>query len=204
MTEQGNAGFIPQRGLFRGGGTRRVRGLVHTRAKWVDEGHGRIETRRCVVAEAPAGVDELARWPGLKTLLLAESIREINGKASVERRYYLSSRQADAGHTWGWSCAGTGASRTACTGRWTWLTAKDQEHMRAGNAAANFSILCRITLNLIRLDKARKTGIKNCRLKAGYRQNCSVCKTQLGAIVLPVAECEIWLGFSGSENTPRG
>jgi hypothetical protein len=83
-------------------------------------------------------------------------------------------------------------------------TAKDQAHMRAGNAAANFSILCRITLNLIRLDKARKTGIKNCRLKAGYRQNCSVCKTQLGAIVLPVAECEIWLGFSESENTPRG
>lgn len=45
---------------------------------------------------------------------------------------------------------------------------EDQARMREGNAAENFSILRRITLNLIRLDKARKNGIKNCRLKAGW------------------------------------
>ena len=45
---------------------------------------------------------------------------------------------------------------------------EDQTRMREGNAAENVSVLRRITLNLIRLDKTRKTGVKNCRLKAGW------------------------------------
>lgn len=40
--------------------------------------------------------------------------------------------------------------------------------MREGNAAESFSVLRRIALNRIRLDKTRKTGVKNCRLKAGW------------------------------------
>ena len=140
---------------------------AHTRAEWVEKGHGRIETRRCVAADAPAGVEALAGWPGLKTLVMVESLREINGRASLERRYYISSRQADAerlglavrGH-WG------------VENRLHWLLdvayGEDQSRMREGNAAENFSILRRITLNLIRLDKPRKTGVKNCRLKAGW------------------------------------
>jgi predicted transposase YbfD/YdcC len=141
--------------------------VAHTRAEWVEKGHGRIETRRCVAADAPAGLEALAGWPGLKTLVLVESIREINGQASLERRYYISSRQADAerlglavrGH-WG------------IENRLHWLLdvayGEDQSRMREGNSAENFSILRRITLNLVRLDKSRKTGVKNCRLKAGW------------------------------------
>lgn len=45
---------------------------------------------------------------------------------------------------------------------------EDQARMREGNAAENFSVLRRIALNRIRLDKTRKTGVKNCRLKAGW------------------------------------
>jgi predicted transposase YbfD/YdcC len=142
-------------------------GVAHTRAEWVDGGHGRIETRRCVVAEAPAGLAALARWPGLKTLVLAESLREINGKASVERRYYISSRQADAGHL-GLAVRGHWGIENGLHWSLDVAYGEDQARLRAGNAAENFSILRRITLNLIRLDKARKTGIKNCRLKAGW------------------------------------
>lgn len=65
---------------------------AHTQAEWVDGGHGRIETRRCIVAEAPSGQKELGKWAELKTLILVEAIREINGKTSIERRYYISSR----------------------------------------------------------------------------------------------------------------
>ncbi len=142
-------------------------GVAHTRAEWVDGGHGRVETRRCVVAEAPAGLAALAGWRGLRTLVKVESRREIGGKASFERRYYISSRQADA--------ADMGPAVRAHWGienglHWSLDVAygEDQARMRVGNAAENFSILRRITLNLIRLDKARKTGVKNCRLKAGW------------------------------------
>ena len=96
-----------------------------------------------------------------------ESVREINGAASAERRYYISSRRANAEQLgpavrWHW----------AVENRLHWSLdvayGEDQARMREGNAAENFSILRRITLNLIRLDKARKTGVKNCRLKAGW------------------------------------
>lgn len=142
-------------------------GVAHTRAEWVDGGHGRIETRRCVVMQAPAESEALAQWPQLKTLVWVEGIREINGKASVERRYYISSRQADAGYL---GPAVRGHWGVENNLHWSLDVAygEDQARMREGNSAENFSILRRITLNLIRLDKARKTGIKNCRLKAGW------------------------------------
>jgi predicted transposase YbfD/YdcC len=154
-------------GFFEAAGRAAFEGVAHTRAEWVDGGHGRIETRRCVVADAPAGVEALAGWPGLKTLAMVESIREINGKASLERRYYISSRQADAGHL-GQAVRG----HWAIENRLHWLLdvayGEDQSRMREGNSAENFSILRRITLNLVQLDKTRKTGVKNCRLKAGW------------------------------------
>jgi hypothetical protein len=43
-----------------------------------------------------------------------------------------------------------------------------QARMREGNSAENFSILRRITLNLLRQDKSTKAGIKNRRLLAGW------------------------------------
>jgi len=142
-------------------------GGAHTRAEWVEKGHGRIETRRCVAADAPAGLEALAGWPGLKTLVLVESIREANGQASTERRYYISSRQAGAEHL-GAAVRGHWAVENRL--HWSLDVAYGEDHsrMREGNAAENFSILRRITLNLIRLDKTRKTGVKNCRLKAGW------------------------------------
>ncbi len=45
---------------------------------------------------------------------------------------------------------------------------EDQARMREGNSAEDFSILRRITLNLLKLDKTAKVGIKNKRLKAGW------------------------------------
>ncbi len=45
---------------------------------------------------------------------------------------------------------------------------EDQSRMREGNSAENFSILRRITLNLVRQDKSVKAGVKNRRLMAGW------------------------------------
>ena len=133
----------------------------------MEKGHGRIETRRCVAAAAPAGLKGLAEWPGLKTLILVESSREVQGVATLERCYYISSRQADAEHL-GAAVHG----HWAVENRLHWLLdvayGEDQTRMREGNAAENFSVLRRIALNRIRLDKTRKTGVKNCRLKAGW------------------------------------
>jgi len=45
---------------------------------------------------------------------------------------------------------------------------EDQSRMREGHSAENFSILRRITRNLIRQDKTVTAGVKARRLKAGW------------------------------------
>lgn len=148
--------------------------LAHTTAEWVEKDHGRIETRRCVVTPDLSSLSALRKdWPGLQALVMIEARREVQGEVSTERRYYLSSRLADAaslgpavrGH-WGienqlhWSLDVT--------------FGEDQSRMRAGNAAENFSVLRRIALNLFRQDHSVKAGVKTRRLLAcaddAYRQ----------------------------------
>lgn len=149
-------------------------GIPHTRAEWIEKDHGRIETRRCVVTDDLSCLEERHDWPGVKTLVMVEAIRAVNGVASTERRYYISSRLADAEYM-----------GTVVRGHWGvenglhWSLdvafGEDQARMREGNSAENFSILRRIALNLIRQDKSVKAGIKNRRLLAccddAYRQN---------------------------------
>ena len=91
---------------------------------------------------------------------MIESERCIQGKTSVERRFYLSSLPADAARL-----------LTAIRAHWTvenrlhWCMdvafADDQMRARTKHAAHNLAILKHITLNLIRLDPIkRKGGIK--------------------------------------------
>ena len=148
-------------------------GVPHTRAEWIEKDHGRIETRHCIVTDDLSCLEDGHDWPGVKTLVMVEAIREIHGVTSAERRYYISSWLADAermgtvvrGH-WGVE-NGLHWSLDVAFG-------EDQARMREGNSAENFSILRRIALNLFRQDKSVKAGIKNRRLLAccddAYRQ----------------------------------
>ena len=154
-------------GFFNGAGSKAWEGVPHTFAEWVEKDHGRIETRRCWVVDDLDCLGKDHRWTQPKSLALVEATREINGVASTERRYYISSLRADAermgtvvrGH-WGVE-NGLHWSLDVAYG-------EDQARMLEGNSAENFSILRRITLNLLKPDKTVKVGIKNKRLKAGW------------------------------------
>jgi predicted transposase YbfD/YdcC len=160
-------------GFFEAAEQSGYQGVSHTRAEWVEKDHGRIETRRCVVTDDLRCLGDGHGWAGAKALVMVESTRDINGVAGTERRYYISSRLADAERM-----------GTVVRGHWGvenglhWsldvVFGEDQARMREGNSAENFSILRRISLNLIRLDKSVKAGVKNKRLLAccddAYRQ----------------------------------
>lgn len=148
--------------------------LPHTVAEWVEKDHGRIETRRCVVMTDLSPLGGLRHdWPGLKALVMIEACRDLQGQVSTERRYYLSSRLADAA-TLGPAVRGHWGIENNLHWSLDVTFGEDQSRMRAGNAAENFSVLRRIALNLFRQDHSVKAGVKTRRLLAcaddAYRQ----------------------------------
>jgi len=144
-------------------------GMKHDFFEQTDSGHGRIETRRVWVTPEVKWLGELRhQWPGLHLLVAVEAVRQINGKSSTERRYYIArdkkataqqAAQAIRGH-WGienqlhWSL--------------DMSFDEDASRIRKGHAAENFSRLRRIALNLLQRETSRKVGIKTKRLIAGW------------------------------------
>jgi predicted transposase YbfD/YdcC len=140
----------------------------------IDKGHGRFETRRYTIIDVSdhfAWRDEVAAWPGLKSIGVVRSTRKTWDKESDNVRFYITSLPA----------AGRGAARRlgrAIRGHWSvennlhWTLdiafREDECRLRKGNAAENLAVLRHIILNLIKADKVTKLGVKNRRLKAGW------------------------------------
>jgi len=144
------------------------RGMRHGVIERTEGDHGRIEIRRVWVSDEVEWVKLDQPWPGLASLILVESTREVETEKEAFRRYYISSLK------------GTDATAMArhIRGHWSvennlhWQLdvsfREDERRIRKGYAAENFSRLCRIALNRLKSDKTAKVGIKTKRLKAGW------------------------------------
>ena len=134
-----------------------------------ETGHGREERRYYYVCPVPDDLPDRARWPGLKAIGMVISITMRDGEESNEVRYYILSkylsarRFADAvrGH-WG------------IENRLHWQLdvtfQEDQCRIRKGHADANFSILRRTALAMLKNESTLKVGVKNKRLSAGWNE----------------------------------
>ncbi|WP_231636413.1 ISAs1 family transposase [Burkholderia sp. MSHR3999] len=126
---------------------------------------GRIETRSCLVGDVLGVGRPAALWPGMRPIAMVEATREICGTVSVERRYYVASLPPEAAHI-------AHAVRSHCgienSMHWALDVAfgEDQCRVRVENAARNFAILRRVTINLLRKDTQTRAGLKIRRLKA--------------------------------------
>jgi predicted transposase YbfD/YdcC len=135
-----------------------------------EEGHGRKEARYYMICPVPEDLPDRARWTGLKAIGVAISDTERDGKKVGENRYYILSkfisarRFADAvrGH---WSIENRLHWQLDVTFQ------EDQCRIRQGHADANFSILRRAALSLLKNETTLKVGIKNKRLAAGWDEN---------------------------------
>jgi predicted transposase YbfD/YdcC len=56
-----------------------------------DGDHGRIETRKTTVIHDTAWLQERHNWPGLKSVVMVESARELGNKIETETRFYITS-----------------------------------------------------------------------------------------------------------------
>jgi predicted transposase YbfD/YdcC len=156
----------------------RFKGKAYGYWEETEKGHGRIETRRVWVSTdlTPLGHDLLKAWPGLASLIMVESIRrgvrEPKGKASYERRYYIS----DHAHTDAKFFAG------GIRGHWGiesmhWSLDvgmnEDQSRVRMGKAAENLSRLRRIAINKLKDWQPMKPDGKP--LKVGLKIKQQMC-----------------------------
>lgn len=139
----------------------------------IEKGHGRIETRRCVVAnDLIAMGNHPQEWNGLQSVVMVQSTREaVNGKnkgdKTTEWRYYISSLALDASEFNAKVRAHWGIENSC---HWVLDMTFDEDdcRIRAGHGAQNFAILRRIALNLIKQEKSSKTSVNVKRLKAGW------------------------------------
>ena len=133
----------------------------------VEKDHGRLEIRRYYQSDYLDWFADREQWEGLRSVGVVESIREIAGKVTCERRYYLSSLKPEVE-----------IFARAVRGHWGvenklhWVMdvcfGEDQSRARTGFAAENLATLRRLALNLLKRDQTKKRGIKGKQRNAGW------------------------------------
>lgn len=134
-------------------------GVAHQQLETVDKDHGRHETRRYWITERIDWCADRAQWEAWRSVGMVEAVREVNGRTTTERRYYLSSLPADATRF-----------AAAVRGHWEiencvhWVLdvqlGEDRCAVRHQNAVQNLATLRVLCLNLLRHDRLRRCGIR--------------------------------------------
>lgn len=134
----------------------------------IDKGHGRIETRRCIVSSEIDWLTQKEQWVGLKTIAMIEQTQEINGKISTEQRFFISSLPANAELI----AKAVRAHWLVESMHWTLdvVFNEDASRVRKDHAPENMGLIRHIVVNM--LSNAKKTlkniGPKALRKKAGW------------------------------------
>lgn len=134
----------------------------------IDYGHGRIETRKCSILTDLSLVEYANRWHGLNSIIKIERHRffKSTGKEESETNFYISS--LDKAETIQYGVRKHWGIENKV--HWVLDVAfnEDNSRKRNKNAAQNYSCINRIALNLLKLEKTAKIGVKGKRLKAGW------------------------------------
>jgi predicted transposase YbfD/YdcC len=141
--------------------------VVHDFSQSINKGHGRLEIRRCWTLSNLDYLVQLPLWSGLQTIAMVQNERRLNGKVSIENRYYISSLPCNASLV-------ANAVRT----HWSienclhWVLdvsfREDDSRIRKDNAPENMAVLRHFALNLISRDKSSKSTMKAKRKKAAW------------------------------------
>lgn len=116
----------------------------------VDGGHGRVETRIATVSHDIGWLQDDHRWPGLAAVGKVEAVREAEGRAGTETRYYLMSRKLSPEEL-----LEAVRSHWAIENSLHWVLdvqmGEDDLRNRTGNGPENLAAVRRLALNIVRL-----------------------------------------------------
>jgi predicted transposase YbfD/YdcC len=135
--------------------------------KETDAGHGRIEERACVAADATQWLRDLhPEWTNLQSIAAITAMRadKKTGKTSSETRFYITSLPPDPDHLLHITRAHWSVENKL---HWTLdvIFREDRCRIRKDHAPANLALIRKIALNLLRQDTS-KIPLKRKRLKA--------------------------------------
>jgi len=132
----------------------------------VEKNHGRIETRRFWQSTNVDWFADRDQWEGLKSFGAVESVRDIDGVVTTDRRYYLLSLSRDVRLFAKASRLHWGVENSV-----HWLLdvvfKEDQSRSREGYAAQNLATLRRLALNALKREKS-KTSMRLKVKRAGW------------------------------------
>jgi len=147
--------------------------FAHTKVRQYqteEEGHGREEERYYYLCPVPEDLPDGDRWAHLKAIGMAVSSTRRDGKECNEIRYYILSKYMS-----GRRFAEAVRDHWGIENQLHWQLdvtfQEDQCRIRKGHADANFSILRRTALSLLKKESTLKVGIKNKRLTAGWDES---------------------------------
>lgn len=135
------------------------------RIKTVENDHGRLEDREYYITSDIEDLFETKKWSGLSTIAMVVAKRKIDGKTTIEKRFYISNCKKDnekiakyiRGH-WG------------IENSFHWVLDmdfnEDQCRKRMKNSAKNIATVRKIALNMLKNEKTYKASIKSKILKA--------------------------------------
>ena len=140
--------------------------------KTVEKGHGRIETRECIISEEISWLHNKSAWKDLHGIGVIYCTIEKNGVVSKQSHYFI------------YSCVGLNAKQIMKYKRnhWTvennlhWVLdmafREDESRARKDNSAENFNVIRQIAFNILKSEKTFKGGITDkqfqCLLDSSY------------------------------------
>jgi predicted transposase YbfD/YdcC len=120
-----------------------------------------------VLSDIAEQIDPDREWLKLNTIGMVKSFRSVNGKTTLETRYYISSLENNAE-----IIANAVRSPWDIENCLHWVLdvgfREDDSRIRKDNAPENFGILRLIALNLLNQEKTLKRGVKTKQLRAGW------------------------------------
>jgi predicted transposase YbfD/YdcC len=119
-----------------------------SRDKTTDGDHGRIEVRTTTVIHDTGWLQARHAWPGLKSVVVIDSMREINGKVERETRYYITSLILTA-ILMGPMVRSHWSVENSLHWVMDMVFRDDECRIRTNNAPANFTTIKHMALNLI-------------------------------------------------------
>ncbi|MCC5662258.1 ISAs1 family transposase [Nostoc sp. XA010] len=157
--------------LFKAGVSIGFQDFKHSTYKTEEHGHGRHEIRHyAMLSGIQSRLDPDSLWSNFNSIGMVESVRQVDGKTTVETRYFISSLESNAKQF-----ANSVRSHWGIENSLHWVLdvalKEDECRISKDNAPQNFAVLRQIAVNLLGKEKCVKRGIKNKQFLAAMDNN---------------------------------